>query len=74
MSSATTFGLLFQAVGMAIVGPIFLFLQLTTSPTVEDPNPSNLTMNLDELQALPYSTVTGFIIPTVLMSLHAPTY
>lgn len=72
--STTTFGLFFQAIGMAIVGPIFLFINLMTSPTVATPSASNLKIDPSELQALPFSTITGFIIPTILMSLHAPTY
>lgn len=59
---------------MAVVGPIFLFIHLVTSPTASLPSIANLSVDVYELQALPYSTITGFIIPTILMSLHAPTY
>jgi len=68
------FGLCFQAIGMAIIGPIFLVIHLTMSPTVSTPSAANLTVPPNELLALPFSVSTGFIIPTILMSLDAPTY
>lgn len=74
ISSTTIFGLLFQAVGMAVVGPIFLFFHLTTSPTLSKLTNVSLDIDAHEISAVPFSTVTGYIIPTILMSLHAPTY
>lgn len=58
---------------MGIVGPIFLIVDLMTSPS-RRPQAGDLDIDLHELQSLPYSITIGLIIPTFLMSLPAPTY
>lgn len=58
---------------MAIAGPIFLFIHLTTSST-RFPQAEDLNIDLYHLQALPFSIAIGLIAPTILMSLPAPTY
>ncbi|KAI4764439.1 hypothetical protein E4T52_03342 [Aureobasidium sp. EXF-3400] len=56
-SLTTAYGLLFQGLGIGIIGPVFLAF----SPLG------------DHVDAMIPATIGGIIIPTILMSLHAPT-
>ncbi|KAL1304347.1 hypothetical protein AAFC00_000745 [Neodothiora populina] len=74
VACTTIYGLLFQTIGIAVAAPLYLVLHLATSPTATNPMVANSQVNSNELQALPFSTITGFIIPSIFMSLHAPSY
>jgi hypothetical protein len=70
--SITTVGLIMQNVGFAVVTPAFLALYLWTSPTAEKPSTENLWIDPNQLAALPFSLVLGLFVPSVAMSLPAP--
>lgn len=69
VSLTTAYGLLFQGLGIGIVGPVFLAFaplgDLATSPVVVH--------HKTDVDAIIPATIGGIIVPTVLMSLHAPT-
>jgi hypothetical protein len=69
VSLTTAYGLLFQGLGIGIIGPLFLaFSPLgdrATSPVFVD--------HKTDVDAMIPATIGGIIIPTILMSLHAPT-
>lgn len=62
-------------IGLAVVGPIYLIVYLFTSPLITSSTPltpSALTIPEGLLSGIPFGTVIGFILPTILMSLPAP--
>ena len=61
-----------QNVGFAAVAPAFLAFHLWTSPTVDGIRVDDLKINTSQLNALPISVVIGYIIPSIAMSLPAP--
>ncbi|CAD0100679.1 unnamed protein product [Aureobasidium mustum] len=69
VSLTTVYGLLFQGLGIGIVGPIFLAFaplgDISTSPV--------LVHHKTDVDAIIPATIGGIIIPTILMSLHTPT-
>lgn len=70
-SYSTVYGQLVQFVGFAVVAPLFLLLHLYTAVTRPDP----VALAIDDvfsLRVLPLSMLTGFIVPTVAMSLSYP--
>jgi hypothetical protein len=69
VSFTTTYGLLFQGLGIGIVGPIFLAL----SPLGDRRTCPVLVHKRSDLSAIIPATIGGIIIPTVIMSLHEPT-
>lgn len=73
--STTIFGLLIQVSGFAFMGPIYLTLYLFTSPLIKSSTPltpSALSIPEGILTGIPFGTTIGFIMPTILMSLPAP--
>jgi hypothetical protein len=70
--SVTTFGLVMQNVGFAATVPAFLALYLWTSPAVERPSVENLWIDPNQLAALPVSLLLGLFVPSIAMSLPAP--
>lgn len=69
ISLTTAYGLLFQGLGIGIIGPLFLAF----SP-LGDRATSRVTVHhKTDVDAMIPATIGGIIIPTVLMSLHAPT-
>ncbi|KAI5202544.1 hypothetical protein E4T39_04601 [Aureobasidium subglaciale] len=69
VSFTTAYGLLFQALGIGIVGPIFLAF----SPLGDISTSAVLTHYTAEINAIIPAAIAGITIPTILMSLHVPT-
>ncbi|KAK9320155.1 hypothetical protein V1517DRAFT_348431 [Lipomyces orientalis] len=70
ISFTTVYGILIQTMGFALAGPLYLLIHLSTSPTVTSKS-SGIAIDESDLRALPLSVVTGFILPSMLMSLNA---
>jgi len=69
ISLTTAYGLLFQGLGIGIIGPLFLAFS-----SLGDRATSRVTVHhKTDIDAMIPATIGGIIIPTVLMSLHAPT-
>lgn len=67
-SLTTAYGLLFQGLGIGIVGPLFLaFSHLGDRATSHV-----LVHHKTDVDAMIPATIGGIIVPTILMSLHAP--
>lgn len=71
-NSTTIFGLVMQNVGFAVVTPAFLAIHLWTSATVHGPASEDIWIDPNELNALPVSLIVGLVVPSVVMSLPAP--
>jgi hypothetical protein len=69
VSLTTAYGLLFQGLGIGIIGPIFLAF----SPLGDRATSRVLVHHKTDVDAMIPATIGGIIIPTILMSLHAPT-
>ncbi|KAL9623311.1 MAG: hypothetical protein Q9160_002418 [Pyrenula sp. 1 TL-2023] len=69
----TILGVLMQNVGFAIFAPLWMVLQLVQSPTVEGEKVQDLLADPVQVILAPISVVIGYIIPSVLMCLAAPT-
>ncbi|KAH0341351.1 hypothetical protein KCU81_g6251, partial [Aureobasidium melanogenum] len=69
VSLTTAYGLLFQGLGIGVVGPIFLAF----SPLGDISTSSVLVHHKTDVDAIIPATIAGIIVPTILMSLHAPT-
>ncbi|KAI5198087.1 hypothetical protein E4T38_07688 [Aureobasidium subglaciale] len=69
ISFTAAYGLLFQALGIGIVGPVFFAF----SPLGDRSTSAVLTRYTAEINAIIPATIGAIIIPTILMSLHAPT-
>ncbi|KEQ68425.1 hypothetical protein M436DRAFT_58555 [Aureobasidium namibiae CBS 147.97] len=69
ISLTTAYGLLFQGLGIGIVGPLFLAF----SPLGDRATSCVAVHHKTDVDAMIPATIGGIIIPTVLMSLHAPT-
>lgn len=69
VSFTITYGLLFQGLGIGVVGPLFLAF----TPLGDRWTSSVLVHRNSEVDAIIPATIGGVIIPTIAMSLHAPT-
>ena len=77
--SVSVWGILMQALGFTVIFPLYLALYMWTSPamlggadTNSPDSPSDLLVPVGELQALPVSSILGFLLPTILQSLPSP--
>lgn len=64
-----------QTIGYAVVGPVYLTLYLFTSPLITSTapiTPAALTIPEGLLSGLPFGTLIGFVVPTILMTLPTP--
>ena len=52
--------------------PIYLAIQLSTSPTVSSRKANDFAVSLPQLLSLPFSLAIGFLIPAVALALPAP--
>ena len=52
--------------------PIYLAIHLSTSPTVLSRKPSDFYVAVPKLASIPFSLALGFVLPTVLVALPAP--
>ena len=69
--SDVAFGLLSQATGFTIWMPLWVALYLSTSPLVR-PTAANISTHIGSTTAIPISLALGYFIPSILMSLPAP--
>ncbi|KAF4450375.1 hypothetical protein F53441_6499 [Fusarium austroafricanum] len=63
LSWTGTFGIVFQAVTITIIAPIYLTLQLLLSPTT--PQQAYLLADPCDLSLLPVATIVSYILPTL---------
>ena len=77
--SLSVWGILMQALGFTVVVPLYLALYMWTSPAIlggADRNspgsPSDLLVPVRELQALPISSILGYVLPAILQGLPSP--
>ena len=61
-----------QIAAYAVVLPIYLAIYLSTSPLVSSKSVSDLLVEMDHVAAIPPALLIGFILPSILMSLPAP--
>jgi len=65
-------GLLMQNMAFAVLMPLYLLLHLSTSPTVSSPTPATISIEISKLSSIPISTTLGYILPSILVALPAP--
>lgn len=70
-NSIGIWGILVQNAAYAVVLPMYLILYLSTSPMVS-PKDLGFLVSPSALRAIPVSMAVGYVLPTVLMSLPAP--
>lgn len=74
--SLVIFGLILQNITFAATIPIYLFIHLLTSPVASlfpgKHASSVLLVSSADLEILPFSMILGYIVPSVLMALPAP--
>ncbi|CAD0115485.1 unnamed protein product [Aureobasidium uvarum] len=68
-SLTTAYGLLFQGLGIGVIGPIFLAF----TPVGKQSTSHVFVNHKTDIDAMIPATIGGIIVPTILMSLHAPT-
>lgn len=61
-----------QNVVMAVVMPLYLFVHLSTSPTVSVVDPTIFSIELIDLGSILVSLIIGYILPSILIALPAP--
>lgn len=71
-SSLVIWGIAIQNWVMAVILPLYLFVHLSTSPTVSSTDPAAFSIDLIDLASIPVSLVLGYILPSILMALPAP--
>ena len=71
-SSLVIWGIAMQNVVMAVVVPLYLFVHISTSPTVSSTDPAAFFIDLIDLSSILVSLVLGYILPSILMALPAP--
>ena len=62
-----------QIAAFNVIMPLYLILHLSTSPTVSSHDPGDHSVDLPNLLSIPFSIAIGYIIPTILAALPAPT-
>jgi hypothetical protein len=63
LSWTGTFGIVFQAVTITIIAPIYLTLQLLLSPS--NPRQAHLFVDPADLNFLPVATIISYVLPTI---------
>ncbi|KAH7183446.1 uncharacterized protein B0J16DRAFT_345809 [Fusarium flagelliforme] len=63
LSWTGTFGIVFQAVTITIIAPIYLTLQLLLSPS--NPRQAHLLVDPADLNFLPVATIISYVLPTI---------
>ncbi|RVX70362.1 hypothetical protein B0A52_05861 [Exophiala mesophila] len=75
LTATTLLGLGVAVIGYACVTPLWFILHLWTSPTVVRPKADHLLVNIPIMLAIiPFSISIGFGLPSVLMTLPAPSF
>lgn len=72
LRSLTIWGLLMQRFSFAVIMPLYLVLHLSTSPTAWSRKPSDFYVDSAEHATILASITVGFLVPTILMVLPAP--
>ena len=72
IASITIWGIAVQNLAYAVIIPLFLFLHLSTSPTVFSTAAADYAVNVFDTFSIPITMVLAYALPTVLMSLPAP--
>lgn len=70
--SIGTVGVLLQNLAYAVLIPIYLVIYVSSSPLISSENSHEYLVDRHVLSAIPLSMVFGYVIPTILMSLPAP--
>lgn len=70
----SVYGILCQVLGLAVAGPLYLLLYISTSPTISAPSVVNLSIDLTILSGIPTAFVLGFVPLTLLLCLSAPSF
>lgn len=70
--SVICWGIAIQLWTFAIFMPFYLIVHLATSPTVSSRVAKNYAVDVPNLLSVPVSLVIGFVVPSVLLSLPAP--
>ncbi|KAJ4138611.1 hypothetical protein NW768_002461 [Fusarium equiseti] len=63
LSWTGTFGIVFQAVTITIIAPIYLTLQILLSPS--NPRQGHFLVDLADLNFLPVATIISYVLPTI---------
>ncbi|KAL6915015.1 hypothetical protein ACHAP8_009365 [Fusarium lateritium] len=63
LSWTGTFGIVFQAVTITIIAPIYLTIQLLLSPSI--PHQANLLADPIDLSFLPAATIISYVLPSI---------
>lgn len=71
-SSIAIWGLMVQTMAYAVIIPIYLIIHLSTSPTVVPNHVSDFDIDLPNIASIPLAMFVGYLLPTILMSLPAP--
>ena len=71
-NSLAIWGVLIQNLAYAVIVPVFLVIHLSTSPTVFSTTAADYAINVFDTLSIPVALVLGYVLPTVLMSLPAP--
>lgn len=71
--SVTILGFLMQSIGFACIAPLWMILHLAKSPTVDGEKVHDIVANPVQIVLAPISVVIGYIVPSVVMCLAAPT-
>lgn len=61
-----------QNVTFAVIIPLYLLIHLSTSPTVSSNDPKDFYIDLPNLSSIPFSIAIGYILPTAIAALPAP--
>ncbi len=71
-SSIGTLGILVQNAAYAVIVPLYLIIYLSTSPLISSQKVSNYLVDAADIAAIPISMALGYVVPSILMSLPAP--
>ena len=71
-NSLVLWGILMQSITFVVIIPLYLFIHLSTSPTVSSNDPNHFHIDLPNLLSIPFSIAIGYILPTVLAALPSP--
>ncbi|GKU22770.1 unnamed protein product [Fusarium langsethiae] len=63
LSWTGTFGIVFQAVTITIIAPIYLTIQLLVSPSI--PQQANFLADPTDLSFLPIATIISYVVPSI---------
>lgn len=74
MFSLALWGIAVQNLAYAVIIPLFLVVHLSTSPTVSSMAVADVSVEVSDILSIPIALIFGYALPTVLMSLPAPSF